>query len=263
MLGYIPSIATVLLALLQLGKDWGAHQTHWRRALVLLAIMLLGVGGAINTYFSSKKAAAQHAEDENKITGLQKSVETANKDQQTNTKIFVDSFRGLSDKLGGLKVQLKTVGLQKEAERLKQELEATQKALSPPQAELEASVGDVTETLENLDVKEKLAQVSLDGSVAFTITVANKSNVQAKNGSIYLRICQGCEFAEEPKRFSRPLTSPAYDREMLFQAINAIEAVGIDLKIKPPPGIRRFEVDVTTRCENCTFRPKDALYVRY
>lgn len=242
MLNYLPSVATVLLAVMQLAKDWGAHQSTWRRALVLVAIMLLGTGSAINTFYSNRKSAAQHLEDQKEISGLKKAVETANTDQAANTKQFVQSFKDLSGQLSGLEVQVKTAGLQREAAQLRAELEATQRALSPPKAELEASLGEITETLGNLSVKEISVPQSLNGVVEFTINIANKSAVQAKNGSIFLRICETCEFAEEPKRFTRPVSAASYDREMIFQAINATTGIGIPLKIKPPPMPRRFEV---------------------
>jgi multidrug efflux pump subunit AcrA (membrane-fusion protein) len=263
MLSYLPSLATVLLAVLQLAKDWGAHQTTWRRALVLVAIVLLGVGGSVSTYYANGRSATQHLDDQKRIAGLENAVQTANANQEANTKQFVRSFKELSEKLSGLEVQVKTSGLQKEAARLRAELEATQKALSPPKAELEASLGDLTETLENLGIKEISVPQSVDGTVEFTIKIGNKSAVQAKNGSVFLRICEKCDFAEEPKRFTRPVSAPSYDREMIFQAINATTGLGIPLKVKPPPMTRRFEVDVIIRCENCVVRPKDSLFVNH
>ncbi len=263
MLNYVPSLATILLALMQLAKDWGAHQSTWRRALVLVAIMFLGVGSVINTYYSSRKVAAQHLEDQKQISGLKKAVETASTDQEKNTKVFVKSFDDMTQKLNGLETQLKTAGLQKEAEGLRADLKATQKAMLVPKAELEATLGEPTATLDNLSIKEVSVAQSLDGVVEFTVNVVNKSVVQAKNGSIFLRICNKCEFVEEPKRFTKIVSASDYDREMVFQAINATTAVGIPLKIKPPPMKRRFEVAVLVRCDNCVVRPKDSLFVHY
>ena len=102
MLGYLPSLATVLLALLQLAKDWGAHQTHWRRASVLVAIMLLGVGGSVNTFYANRKSVSQHLGDEKRIAGLETAVRAANTNQEANTKVFVKSFDDMSHKLNGL-----------------------------------------------------------------------------------------------------------------------------------------------------------------
>lgn len=264
MLPYLPSLATVALALLQLAKDWGAHQAHWRRALVLLAIMLLGVGGTVNTYYASKKSEAQRIGDQQRIAGLEQAVKTANTNQEANTKQFVQSFGDLSGKLGNLQTQLKTANLQKEATQLRAELEATQKAMTVPKADVQATLGEVVEgTLENLNVKEIWVADSPDGSVGFTVHVINKSKVQARKGSIFVRLCQSCEFKEEPARFTKPIGSPTYDREMPFDLINASTEVAIPLKVNAPTVRKRFEVDVTVRCENCMFRDKDSLFINH
>jgi len=145
-----------LLAVMQLANDWGAHQSSWRRALVLVAIIVLGLGGAVNTYYSSRKAATQHLDDQKQISGLKKAVETASADQEKNTQVFVKSFDDMAGKLNALKTQLQTAGLQKEADSLRADLRATQKALVSPKAEFAATFGEVTEALENLDLKKSL-----------------------------------------------------------------------------------------------------------
>jgi hypothetical protein len=267
MLNYLPSLATVLLALMQLFKDWGAHQTHWRRALVLVAIVLLGAGSAVSTYYSSRRIAAQHLEDEKQISGLKKAVETANSAQESNTKVFVKSFEDMSQKLSGLDTQLKTAGLQKEATQLRTDLEATRKALSPPKAEFDATFGEVTEKLENLNVKEIAAIQSPDGVLEFTINIINKSPVQAKNGSITLRICTDCLYAEEPAKFQKVAGGLDSDRTMTFPQFEAVTGLPIHLRVKAPPKrltpIYRTGIDVTIRCENCTFQPRITLFVKY
>jgi hypothetical protein len=119
---YLPTLAAAFLASLQLAKDWGAHQTTWRRAGVLFLIMFLGIGGAVNTYYSEKNAALRHVADEKQIGELQKAVETANTAQTNNTKEFVQSFGDLSRQLNALQTQVNAAGLQKEASRLREQL---------------------------------------------------------------------------------------------------------------------------------------------
>jgi hypothetical protein len=261
-LTYLVSLTTVLLALLQLAKDWGAHQTTLRRALVLVTIMFLGIGGAINAHYTSQQSAAQHLEDQKRIVGLETAVHTANANQDANTKQFVKSFRDLTTELSDLEVQVKTADLQKEALQLRKELEATQKALSPPKAELEASLVQVTGTTENL-AKEISVPQSPDGTVEFIIAIANKSAVQAKSGSIFVRLCEECVFSVEPERFTKPVGAPNFDREMLFQAINVTTVIKVPLKVRPPLTTKRFEVGITARCENCTVRPTEHVLVNH
>ena len=261
---YVPTLATALIALAQLAKDWGAHQATWRRALVLSLIFALGLGSTVNTYYSNKSSNAQHVEDQKQITKLQQSVEGANTAQKDNTKLFLQSFKDLSQRLGDLQSQVKTADLQKEADRLRKDLAATQKALVTPKAELEASLGQVSDKLDNLDVKEIQAERQPDGTLSFTVTLVNKSSVQAKKLYIILRICNLCEYAEEPQRFMKIVGAEASDREMDGDALPAQTAITIPLKIKVPgPPFNRTGVSVSSHCENCEVRPWDNLRVRY
>jgi hypothetical protein len=267
---YVLNLATTALAAFTLAKDWNAHQNHWRRGIVIGLIILLGGAAVLNTHIANKRATDQqqnadkkHTEDQTQITGLKTAVESANRAQETNTKLFIASFTDMTGKLNGMETQIKTAGLQKESEQLKAELASTRKALSPPRAELESSAGEVTETLENLEVKQAPAQIGVDGTLSFKITVVNKSNVQAKNGSVFVRICVGCSYAEEPARFQKPVGALDQDRQMPFDNIPALTGLAIPLKVKVPSQEHLIKVDVTMRCENCSTGAPDALFIKY
>jgi hypothetical protein len=132
-----------------------------------------------------------------------------------------------------------------------------------PEAEIECSLAKVGENMEHLGVKETLVRPEQDGTVRFTITLANKSKVQAKNGSVYLRICEGCDFAEEPPGFHKQSSEYNQDRAMGFDALHAYTALAIPLRIRVPTGVGQFAVGVTSRCENCVVRPTESLLIRY
>lgn len=55
----------------------------------------------------------QHDDDQRQITGLKTAVDTANQNQQSNTKQFVDAFAKLSRRLNELETQVHTEDLQK------------------------------------------------------------------------------------------------------------------------------------------------------
>jgi hypothetical protein len=114
---YALPIAAAFLALLMLAKDWDAHRTSWRRVAVLGLIIATGIGGAINNHYTKKKSDAQHQLDQNQIAGLQKAIDTANKNQQDNTEQFVDAFGKLFQKVSDLQTQVKTADLRKQAAR--------------------------------------------------------------------------------------------------------------------------------------------------
>ena len=155
---------------------------------------------------------------------------------------------------------------EKEAARLRAELAATRAALDAPKAEIECSLAEVGRNMENLGVKETFVRPEPDGTVRFTITLANKSKVQAKNGSIYLRICRGCEFAEEPPEFVKQSSEKNQDRLRYFRTLDAYTGLLIPLRIAShcsQSESRQFTVSVTSRCENCVFRPDEKLTIRY
>jgi hypothetical protein len=104
-MNYILYIATALLALLYLAKDWEGHKKSWRRLVVLGLIILIGTGGIFNTYYTNKKIDRQHDNDQKRIAGLKEAVDTANKNQEDNTRQFVNAFGKLSQKVSDLKAK--------------------------------------------------------------------------------------------------------------------------------------------------------------
>ena len=277
MLNYILNLATIALAAFTLAKDWKAHQSHWRRGTIIALIIVLGGASLVNTHLSNKRtieqqqraeddrriAATQRKLDDATIAGLKSAVDTANTAQANNTKQFLKAFDGFSQKVTDLQSQVKTEGLQKQVAQLQTDLSNTRKALTPPQAELVSSVGNVTEDMQGLDVKDKMVLLASDGTVSFTITVINISDVQARNGGVFLRICTLCSYADEPAQSVQPTGAPATDRERSFQLVPARAGMAVVLKLKPPPGFHRFVTDVTVRCENCTVQPKQTIFIDY
>jgi hypothetical protein len=117
-------------------------------------------------------------------------------------------------------------------------------------------------------VKEKRAQRQLDGTLELSFLVVNKSTVQARNGSIYIEICQTCEYLEDPPEFHRPAGASPQQRQRKFRELDAATALAVSLRLKTPPlppgsKLHRIEVGVKSGCENCVFRPKDSLWVAY
>lgn len=135
---------------------------------------------------------------------------------------------------------------------------------SDRKADLEPSLALVGDAMENINVKEISKQRDADGNVAFTVYVFNKSEVYAKTVFIQLRICAQCEFADEPQRSARAIGAENTDREVQLPAgISALESVAIPLKVKVPAGGNKMAVGITSRCENCTVRKRETLYVDF
>jgi TolA-binding protein len=180
---YIIQVFTALLAVMTLAKDWGAHQSSWRRTGVGFLIISLMVVSAYNTYHTGKHNAQQHQEDEGKIAKLQASVDTANKGQSDNTRQFLQQISNLSDKVAKLQTQAATEALQKQAAQLQAEVRSTEQALNPPKAELQFSFDTQG------DVRVRTLSLSPDsqGNIAFRFTVMNLTPIAATDGFIVLQ----------------------------------------------------------------------------
>ena len=249
MLTYAINIATIFLALLYLAKDWESHKKSWRRLTVLCLIVLIGVSGIVNTHYVNKKIDSQRQADQKTIAGLKEAVDTANRNQEDNTKQFVNAFDKMSQKLNELQTQVKTAGLQKEADQLRTELRATQRAMVPPKAAL-------TFTFERPRPDDALLQtVTLpvkNDVVHVEFTVRNETEVPALNGELTLIICNACKFATEPPFFEKLPGQADTQRNYKFDRIlpkSELKTLSADIKV-PPTG-SAVELTVGYRCVNC------------
>lgn len=249
-MNYLLPIVTVLLALFTLAKDWESHKKSWRRWTVLMLITLFGIGWTINTYFTNRRTESLRQQDQVQIAGLKKAVETANKNQEDNTKQFVYEFGRLSEKLSNLQTQLKTEGLQKEAEQLQKELRATQEAMNPPKALLSFSFkppSDLADTVRTVTLPVK------DGIIHIEFNIINAGEVAALDGEIMLIIPEACKFASEPPRSNKlPGTGDA-QRNFPFERILPhafLKTLSADVRV--PPNFESIGVMFEYRCRNCT-----------
>ena len=247
---------TALLALFYLLKDWDAHKTSLRRLIVLFLIIGIGVGGMFSNYFTVKKYNDQHQKDQGLMAGLQTAVETANKNQEDNTKHFLDAFGKLSQKVSDLQTQVNTAQLRKEAEQLRVELAATQKALIPPKATLNFTFprprpdAPLLRTI-TLPVENNIVHVEF--------AIKNDTDVPALDGQITLRICNLCNFASEPPNFRRLEGQPDTQRTLKFDRILPRTQVNIhSVDVQVPQEIKQIDFGITYRCRNCVLSdPRD------
>lgn len=250
-MNYILHIATAALALLYLAKDWEGHKRSWRRLVVLSLILLIGIAGIINTHYTNKKIERQRNEDQVRIASLKEAVDTANKNQEDNTRQFINAFGNLSQKVNDLQTNVKTAGLREEAEKLKGELVSTQKALTPQKSALaftfeKADIGDM-EVLRTVTLPVK------DGVVHVDFSMINPTNITSHAAEIAIRLCKDCEFAAEPDQFikvagqfSKLQRNRSFDRVFARSKTPTMTA-----NIKVPSNASSVEFVVLSRCENC------------
>jgi hypothetical protein len=270
---YIPSVATVCLALLQVWKDWNAHQAHWRRGSVLIVIVVLGLAGVVNVHRTNRKSADQRERDrkqieelKSNISGLQASVQTANTNQQANTEIFVKSFGDMSQKLTTLETQVKTAGLQKEANQLREDLQKTQKALEPkPKAELTFTFIPFNNTPANSSIPATpITDISLpinpDGSVHIECGALNLTSVDAADVDLNVQICDLCKFTKESANLRKLSGFPDTVRLLQVPHIEGLQVLTpITLDISVPPTTKNFQIGFSYRCSTCVVTSKASM----
>lgn len=242
---YLLTLAFALLMVFSFTKDREAYKKPWVKTAVLFLIIVTGVGGILNIYFSNE----QHEADQAQIVSLQASVETANQNQKDNTKQFVEAFGQLSQKVSDLQTQVDNADLKKEAAQLKEKLEATQKALVSPKATLTFSFAR-----SNID-SPVLRQVTLpvkENVVHVEFTVVNRTETPALDGALTIIICDACKFVSEPHQFRKLAgqvdTRRTYD---FVRILPKTELSTMSADIQVPPNANSMAFTVNYRCTNC------------
>lgn len=258
MLDYVLPIAACFYALLQLKKDWEKHETTLRRAAAFVLVLILGVGSAVNTHYSRKKAAKQHGDDVAQIVGLKKAVETANHNQEANTQLFVGALSNLSHEVADLKTEAATEKLQARLTSVQAELQKTQQALAPaPKAELGFTFSPFSNPpppAPMVLVTDTTLPLAPDGSVHIEFQIVNETAVDAMGAEINLTICDQCKFAKEPQGLAKVPGLKESQRylslhDLLAKSVSNV--LSVDVTPPPPSFAPSFMVGVQYRCHTC------------
>ena len=86
-LTYILFVAVAILEVFNLIKDWSAHKTSLRRWTVLGLIVLIGIAGGVNTYFSAEKNEKQHEDDQKKINKMSQEISSLTKESHETSSL--------------------------------------------------------------------------------------------------------------------------------------------------------------------------------
>jgi hypothetical protein len=259
---YAPQVIAAVIALFQLAKDWGAHKSTWRRALIAIAIIVLMSLSIANTLRATRRASKQHSEDVQKITQLQASVDSANLQQKENTALFLRQFDSLSGRVAKLQTEAATEQLQKQASALQRELVSTRKLLEPgPKAELVFSLpGEIDQVLKK---PQRRGSVTSRGDVVHVdFVVGNPTDVEAGQGYLAITICDSCLYAKEPEGFQHTTNSSLKQRNREFTAFypkTVVPTMSVDVLI--PPKLNRFDIALAYRCQKCEPKPLQVISV--
>lgn len=226
-----------------------------RRGWVSLVCAVLTLAAAIGKeILTQQETVKQQQENERlreNIKGLEGEVKAANDAQGENTKLFLGSFKKLSDELSNLRTQVKTEALQKKLATMEAELQKTQKALAPgPKAVLTFAFD--AGYFNSQPVTEVKLPILADGSVHVEFTVLNKTEVDALDGEFVLLICDDCKFAKEPAGFRKVAGNSDRERNVVFQRIlakTALEKMTVDITV--PSKVNGIVLGITYRCRTC------------
>jgi len=92
----------------------------------------------------------------------------------------------------------------------------------------------------------------VSGAVTIEWTAKNVGSAQADNGQVWIQICDGCKFAEEPAGTTVPQGDDPLVRRKRFDTLHMgsyFEAS--TLRIIPPRGLSAFNVVFKYACERC------------
>jgi hypothetical protein len=259
---YIAIAAQVLTCLIALGflwKDWKELSERHR----ILPVLLLGATLVATGLSVAQAVKAVRDADHQQADAARQEAKHEGESQQ-----FQTTLNTLLDRLGVLQKQVNTEPLLRQNQKLQEDLaetkrliQATKDQIDKPalKATLAATLDDTT----TLPKKEITVTQQLDGSIEFTLYVMNTSAVQAKNGTVFVRVCESCSFAKEPAGFTKAQGSHEFDRASPFALISAGTVLAIPLSVMPPRDAHRVAVAALYRCENCEVSPRDDLFVNF
>jgi hypothetical protein len=246
-------------AFFSLWKDWNEYGSKAGRYQRPVQFCLLGlvVGAFVLSLFETYKthgearSAHQHEqESQNKIDGLTDQVRQERQENKETRDDFRQSFDALYQKYSDLASKTQNAELLREIQQTRGELKTTQEKLNQPKARLSSGfwTGEADDSLPS----EITVMRQRDGSVAFDISLANQTDVNALKGAAVVRICTACKYAKEPEGFHPIAGAADSDREVTFEHIFAhTKLQKYRIEVAVPPSAKRFQVDIHSACENC------------
>jgi hypothetical protein len=257
---YLYQTALAFITLITLLKDWedfGKKSGRWSPIVMVILTVVLIVLGIQQTRAQIKKErdAAQEAKTENdKSTGrigeLTKQVAELRAEDDRRANTYQTSLSGLYDRLTDLRSKVRNQDLIKELDATKKEVLVLQQKLTQPKAALFATLNLRSASYD--PVTTLLIPRPSDNAVTIEFAAVNPTDTQALNGSIGLRICKECRYAEEPLGSVRLAGAADTDREFQFQHMFAkSQSQTISARVRFPAGVPSFKFGVFIACETC------------
>jgi hypothetical protein len=253
-MSYILIVGTVLLGLFSLYKDWQNYKHPWIRRAVAVVLVIMGAGSTIKQFRDNSAAQNRENNATASINALKSEVAALHGAQAENTKAFLQTLNGLSERVREMQTEVKTDQLQKKLANVQADLQRTQKALAPePKPNLLFTFFPFAL---DKDPPTPVTSVSLplnpNGTVHVEYAVMNNSNKAMGEGQFSILICSRCRFASEPKDFYRYPGQDETVRSFNFSHLWGMTFFSpFSVDIIPPVGITTFPIGFDYRCADC------------
>lgn len=179
------------------------------------------------------------------------SVRAARKDQQQAIMEAVDKSDEHTDQqIARVRsdVQSLTKGIGGQLSALDKDLSASISEVKPPPAKVAAlrvNFWDYSSSIISM-------HGGADGVFTLDFTATNTSEVVANGGDMWIEVCQGCLFAEEPTGFDKPNGSAETVRHRTFGILNpGVSLAKMTIQVKPSKQFQSFEVAWRYSCGTC------------
>lgn len=252
-----------VLALAALLKDWKdyASMSKWKRlrsivpgvlAILIIVVTFLAIRETYRSNITEAKSAST-------IDGLSKQVQQLKRENEEDADGFRSSFSGLYDRFSALQSKVQNQDLLREIEQMKRELIATQSKLSQPKAIPVATFP--FRDVKQIPVTTTTTSRGWGKFITVRFLVYNPSDVNATDGSLMLRICELCEYADEPEGLVKTKGNPR-DREFDFRDIWAKSLTQpLSAHVIVPLTVSTFEIRIWVNCQTCSIGKPQLLNV--
>lgn len=149
-----------------------------------------------------------------------------------------------------MQTKAQTQKLSLELSDVTRELQDAKSKLQQPRAKFVATFA--TPYYDKIPILQTLGERTSEG-IKVNFGVMNSSDVAALKVEIVIRLCDACQFAVEPKNFSKPVIGPEDERIRevdTLQARSVLQDMSATI-IPPIDGPPRFQLALMVKCENC------------
>jgi len=249
----IPTVLSILFAFV-IDKDLEAHMKKRWRASIILCGFLWSVALWHQQSLTNKQSANQINE------AINKAVSYANGHSDQKFAAVDGKVDGIgqsleaTDKSLASDIQSLSTDIQKTSDRLDTSIGKVGKPAPPKVPNLVFSLWE--DGMTNFPLDSETLSPDANGNYHIAFLIKNDSSVDAQGIEEWVRICDECSFATEPKGFEKLKGMDDRERHRIILSMNPGVSLleGNEIEVKPPfshPDGGRFSVVFKSTCNTC------------